>query len=131
MIKEVVVNNDNKYQVIDITDKVREVIKESKIKEGSVIIYVMHATAAIIINENYDPNIGKDIIDALNNLIPEGKWLHDKVDNNGAAHIKAAILGPSEMIPIQKGEMQLGTWQSICLIDLDGPRKRKIVIQIK
>ena len=91
----------------------------------------MHATAAIIINENADPDICLDTIDALNNLIKEGVWRHDKLDGNAASHIKSTILGPSETIPIKNGELQLGTWQAISLVELDGPRSnRKIIVSI-
>ena len=115
-------------EVIDITSKVEECIK---VKEGIALVYTPHATASIIINENYDPNICLDILEALSNLIPQGKWKHDKIDNNGAAHIKAAILGPSESIPIKDGKLQLGQWQSIMLVELDGPRERTIIVKVK
>jgi len=117
-----------KYEVIDITQEVEKQVKN--IDEGLAVVYTPHATGGIIINENYDPNIGLDIIDSLNDIIPEGKWRHDKVDNNGAAHIKSAITGPSETIPIKDGKLQLGTWQSICFCEFDGPRERKIVVKV-
>ena len=91
----------------------------------------MHATAAIIINENADPDICLDTIDALNQLIKEGIWRHDKLDGNAASHIKSTILGPSETIPIKNGKLQLGTWQSPMFVELDGPRRnRKIIVSI-
>ena len=117
-----------KYEVIDITQEVEKQVKN--IDEGIAVVYTPHATGGIIINENYDPNIGLDIIDSLNDIIPEGKWRHDKVDNNGAAHIKSAITGPSETIPIKDGKLQLGTWQSICFCEFDGPRERKIIVKV-
>jgi len=116
-----------KYEVIDITKEVEKHVKE--VKEGTVLVFTPHATAGIIINENYDPNIGLDIMEALDNMMPEGKWRHDKVDNNAAAHIKSAIIGPSETIPVKDGKLLLGTWQSICLYEFDGPRERKIIIK--
>ncbi|MCK4589188.1 MAG: secondary thiamine-phosphate synthase enzyme YjbQ [Nanoarchaeota archaeon] len=93
-------------------------------------IYTPHATAALAINENWDPNIGLDLLNALDQLIPQGKWLHDQVDNNGAAHIKSAIIGPSETIPFINKKLQLGRWQNIIFCDFDGPRKRKIIITL-
>ena len=83
-----------------------------------------------LINENYDPNVMADIINSLNILIPEGKWIHDSIDGNGTAHIKSAIIGPSETIPVKDGSLKLGRWQSIMLADFDGPRTRTIIIQI-
>lgn len=119
-----------KQELVDITDKVKGVIKKSKVKDGLCTIFAMHTTAAIIINENDDPNICLDLLDSLNGLIPGGKWRHDKVDGNADAHIKSVMLGPSEAIPIKDGEMQLGQWQSPMLAEFDGPRSRKIIIQV-
>lgn len=130
MIKEFVMNSKNKNDILDINSKVEKIVSESKVKEGFAVIYTQHATCAIIINENYDPNILLDIINALSALIPEGKWKHDKIDNNGAAHIKAAIIGPSEVIPIKDGKLLLGRWQSIMLADFDGPRERTVIVQV-
>jgi len=124
------ISTSKKQELIDITDKVSAIVKKSNIKEGLCNIFTMHATAAIIINENADPNICLDTIDALNDLIPSGKWRHDELDGNAASHIKSTILGPSETIPIKNSELQLGTWQSPMLVELDGPRNRKIIVSI-
>jgi len=127
----ITISTSKKQELIDITDEVNSIVKKSKIKEGICNIFAMHATAAIIINENADPNICLDTIDALNKLIKEGVWRHDKLDGNAASHIKSTILGPSETIPINNGELQLGTWQSPMFMELDGPRpNRKIVVTI-
>ena len=130
MIKEISISSSKKEEILNINDKVKKVVKESKVKEGLCIVYILHSTAAIIINENWDPNINLDIISALGKLIPKGKWMHDKVDGNGAAHIKAAIIGPSESIIIKNSELQLGKWQDIMLCDFDGPRQRKVLVKI-
>lgn len=128
MIKEINFKTSKKEEIVDITSEISEIVKD--IKEGVVLVYVAHATAAIIVNENYDPNICDDFLEALDKIIPSGCWRHDKVDNNGAAHIKAAILGPSEHIPVKDGKLMLGTWQSIMLVDLDGPRNRKVLVKV-
>ena len=94
------------------------------------MIYVQHTSAAVIINENADPNIMIDIIDALSKVVPQGQWKHDKIDGNGDAHIKSAILGPSETVIIDKGELQLGKWQDIMLAEFDGPRTRTVLVKI-
>ena len=130
MQETITISTSKKQELIDITNKVSAIVKKSNVKEGLCIIYVMHATAAIIINENADPDICLDTIDALNDLIPAGKWRHDRLDGNADAHIKSTILGPSETIPINNGELQLGTWQSPMLVELDGPRNRDIMITI-
>jgi len=105
---EIIVKSNKHNELIDINQKVLDIVNKSKVKEGICNIYVPHATCAVMINENYDPNICLDIIDSLNENIPEGKWRHDKVDNNAAAHIKASIIGPSQTIPIKDGKLMLG-----------------------
>lgn len=127
---EFTVKTSKKQQIVDITDDVKKIVNSSKIKEGICLIYAPHATCAIIINENYDPNVMDDILVSLNSMIPEGRWLHDSVDGNGAAHIKSAILGPSETIPIKDSELQLGQWQNLMLADFDGPRTRTVITQV-
>jgi secondary thiamine-phosphate synthase enzyme len=131
MQTEFTVSTRDTFAVVDITRQVAEIVGESGLEEGICNVYVPHATAAIVINENADPNIGNDLLDALTKLIPEGVWRHDRIDNNGAAHIKAAILGPGETIPVRGGCLVLGTWQAIMLVDLDGPRKRRVVVTLR
>ena len=118
-------------EIVDITEEVRSAVRESGVKSGVVTVYVPHATAAITINENADPQLPLDILDALDKLVPKhGKYRHDRIDDNAAAHIKAAIIGPSESIPIENGNLVLGTWQNIFLCDFDGPRSRKVIVAV-
>jgi secondary thiamine-phosphate synthase enzyme len=120
-----------KLEVVDITREVTAAIAEAGIAEGLCTVFVRHATAAIIINENADPGFRTDVLAALDKLFPEGVWEHDKVDDNGAAHLKAAFLGPSESVPIREGEPLLGRWQGIALVECDGPREREILIDLR
>ena len=121
------VASSQKNQLIDITPQVKEIVSKSNLKDGICTIYTPHATAAILINENYDPHVMNDVIEALHKMVPEGKWKHDAIDNNGAAHIKAALIGPSEVIPIKQGKLMLGQWQDIMYAEFDGPRKDRQV----
>ena len=131
MQETITLSTTKKQELIDITDSVNSIVSKSGVKNGLCNIFTMHATAAIIINENADPDICIDTLDALNKLIKEGVWRHDKLDGNAASHIKSTILGPSETIPVKNGQLQLGTWQSPMFVELDGPRNnRKIVITI-
>jgi secondary thiamine-phosphate synthase enzyme len=115
-------------ECIEITDAVRDVIRKSGVRRGICHVMALHATAAIVINENDDPNIGLDLLDALEKLVPAGAgWRHDRVDNNAHAHIQAAMLGPQEIVPVEEGDLLLGTWQGILLVELDGPRSRRNV----
>lgn len=125
------IDTDAPLQSIDISAKVAAAVGESGIVTGFCHVMVLHSTASIIINETADPNIGLDLIDALGRAIPRhSNWLHDQIDDNAHAHIKASLLGPSEMIAIDRGELVLGKWQEIMLIEFDGPRKRRVAVQL-
>jgi len=123
--------SQRKYEMLDITRQVADVVRTANLPEAICSVYVTHATAAIVINENDDPNVCADLLDALDKLIPGGVWRHDRVDGNAAAHIKSAILGPGETIPVRDGKLVLGTWQAIMLVELDGPRDRRIVVTVR
>lgn len=118
-------------QCIDLTDRVRAVVKRAGIEAGLCHVMVLHSTAAVVVNEFDDPNIGKDLLSALDRAVPDhAGWLHDRIDDNAHAHIKATLLGPSELVPVKGGDLLLGTWQRILLVELDGPRSRKLSVTI-
>ncbi len=112
----------------DITNQVKSIVGKSNITNGLVSVYVQGATAAIMIQENWDQSVQTDVINLLNKLIPFGVWEHDHQDNNGDAHLKAGIVGPGEIIPLINGELGLSTWQNIFLCEFDGPRDRRNVV---
>jgi len=123
------IDTKRKRETIDITEQVREVVRHSKLERGICHVMVLHATAAIVVNENDDPNIGVDLLAALERAVPEhAGWLHDRVDDNAQAHILASILGPSELVAIENGELRLGRWQGLMLVELDGPRRSRRVM---
>jgi secondary thiamine-phosphate synthase enzyme len=130
-MEALVIESSRKSQIIDITAKVSQIVRKSAVTEGICCVYTPHTTAAITVNENADPNVCEDILEALAKLIPEGIWRHDRIDNNAAAHIKASIIGPSEAIPVQDGRLLLGTWQAVMLVELDGPRERRVVVEVR
>ena len=116
---------------VDITDAVREVVKRSDVAHGLCHVMALHSTAAVIVNETDDPNIGSDIARALDRAVPQhAGWLHDRIDANAHAHIKAALLGPSETLAVQDGDLRLGTWQRLILLEFDGPRTRRVSVQL-
>lgn len=127
---EFTIQTTKKEECIDITPQLEEILEKSKIQNGLLNVYVPHATSAIIINENVDPNICLDFLSALDKLIPQGIWKHDRLDGNAASHIKASILGPSETIHIKDGKLRLGRWQAPQIVELDGPRKRTVILKI-
>jgi len=111
----------------DITREVAAVVSESKVQSGIVNVYAQGATAAIMIQENWDDSVQRDVISLLRKLIPPGIWEHDAQDNNGDAHLKAGIVGASETIPIMNGKMGLSRWQNIFFCEFDGPRSNRTV----
>lgn len=118
-------------ELIDMTDAVRGVVRRSGIATGICHVFVAGSTAAVIVNENDDPQLLDDFLDAMDRIVPEGRWRHDRIDDNGAAHIKSASLGPSEIVPIHESDIVLGRWQNIFLCEFDGPRAaREIVVTI-
>ena len=118
-------------QLVDITDDVRRAVRESEVQDGLCALYARGATAAIMIQENWDESVPLDVVSLLRALVPRGAWLHDQQDGNGDAHLKAGLVGPSETIPIADGELGLSRWQGIFFCEFDGPRKtREVVVTI-
>ena len=131
MLEILTVDTKEAEQAIDIGSQVMEVVSRSGVDSGLCQVMVLHSTAAVVVNETADPNIGADIVAALQGAVPtRNDWLHDRKDDNAHAHLKASILGPSEMLPIQGGELLLGTWQGIWLLEFDGPRQRRVAVHI-
>jgi secondary thiamine-phosphate synthase enzyme len=117
--------------MVDLTARVAEIVARSGLAEVLCSVYVPHATAAIVVNENDDPNVCTDVLDALDRLIPAGIWRHDRVDGNAASHIQATLLGPGETIPVKDGRLQLGTWQAVMRVELDGPREQRVLVSVR
>lgn len=119
--------------IINITDRISEIVKESKVKDGICLIFVAHSTCALTTIE-YEEGAIKDLKRILEKIAPmDGFYEHNKKwrDDNGYAHIRAALIGPSLVIPIEDGKLVLGTWQQLVLIDFDNrPRERDIIVKI-
>jgi len=123
------VKTGSRTQMIDITDQVRRVVKDSGIQNGLVHVFSMHTTGAVTINENADPAVPKDILNTINKIVPwDDGYRH--MEGNSAAHIKVSLFGPSEMVALENGSLVLGTWQSIFFCEFDGPRQRKVNVTI-
>lgn len=114
---------------VNITSQVREVVKASGVKSGLCLVYVPHTTACVFVNEGADPDVIKDIAYSLEKLIP---WRdnYSHTEGNSAAHIRSALIGNSRIIPIEGGELMLGTWEAIFLAEFDGPRERKVIVKL-
>jgi secondary thiamine-phosphate synthase enzyme len=128
-MRELKVISKKRNEMIDITNDVQSLIDKENIKDGFVIVYIPHTTAGITINEGADPSVQRDIIETLNRIIPEsGNYLHS--EGNSDAHIKASIIGSSVIVLIENSRLVLGTWQHIFFYEGDGPRSRKVYLEI-
>ncbi|MBT3032251.1 MAG: secondary thiamine-phosphate synthase enzyme YjbQ [Candidatus Thiodiazotropha endolucinida] len=119
---------DKRETLVDITDQVERVLAHSGIEQGLVNVYAQGATAAIMIQENWDQSVQSDVVNLLRKMIPQGVWLHDAQDGNGDSHLKAGLIGPSETIPIIDGKLGLSRWQNIFFCEFDGPRTDRRVV---
>jgi secondary thiamine-phosphate synthase enzyme len=128
-VDEISVNTSSHTQFIDITSKVSEVLQKAGIKDGICTVFTPHTTAGITINENADPDVPRDIIKEMGKVIPLNDG-YDHIEGNSAAHIKSSLFGCSETVIIRNGSLMLGTWQSVFFCEFDGPRNRKVWVEI-
>lgn len=127
------IRSKKENEIIDITDRVSKIVEKSKIESGAVIVFVVGSTAAITTIE-YEPGLQKDFPEMLSRLAPKDvEYAHDNTwhDGNGHSHVRASLIGPSLAIPIIEGQLTVGTWQQIVLVEMDTrPRERKIILQV-
>ena len=121
------VRTDTRCEMIDITDKVATLVRESGLRDGICHVFVPHTTAALTINENADPDVPRDILDSLDRVVPlSNRYRH--AEGNAAAHVKASLLGASQTVFVENGRLVLGTWQSLFFCEFDGPRTREVLV---
>ena len=129
MTKKISISTKSRAELLDITSKVEDAVKESKVKSGVCHIFIPHTTAAITINENADPDVRRDILNGLERLVPfSGDYAH--TEGNAAAHIRSSIIGTDATVLVEEGRLKLGTWQGIFFCEFDGPRQRNVFIRI-
>ncbi|WP_407454167.1 secondary thiamine-phosphate synthase enzyme YjbQ [Methanobrevibacter sp.] len=117
-------NTNKNFEIIDITSSINELID---IEEGIISIFSRHSTSAIVVNEN-ESGLLKDFELTLDNLIADDfSYNHDRIDNNAKSHLKSFLLSSSECLPIKNGNLDLGTWQSVFFVELDGPRRNRTI----
>ena len=130
ILQKLNVKTPKREVLIEITDKIRKIVKDSNIKEGVCRIFVPHTTAGITINENADPAVMKDIVNFLGHLIPRSSSF-SHLEGNSDAHIKSTLTGPSLEVLIHDNRIILGTWQGIMFTEYDGPRSRSVYVQVQ
>jgi secondary thiamine-phosphate synthase enzyme len=129
MTKEINVRSKNREQLIDVTSTLQDFVSESGVDEGVLTVFVPHTTAGVTINENADPTVVQDILAKMSSLVPKNDG-YRHAEGNADAHIKASLFGSSQMVIVQNGRLKLGTWQSVYFCEFDGPRSRRMLLQI-
>ena len=119
-----------KGEMIDVTKRVRAIVAASGVQFGLCSLFCPHTTAGVTLNENTDPDVQTDILNALERAVPRNERYYKHEEGNAPAHAKAAVLGFSETIPVQAGKLLLGPWQAIYFSEFDGPRNRKLVVTV-
>jgi len=125
------ISTKSRNQMIDISSQVRSLVGRTGVSDGDVIVYCPHTTAAITINENADPSVPHDMLMTLEELLPQHRSGYRHSEGNSDSHCKSSLVGCSEQVLIKGGSLQLGTWQGIFFCEFDGPRSRKVVVQIR
>lgn len=124
------INTSNRVEITDITQGINAALAECGLKKGLVNIYSKHSTSAVFINEN-EAGLVEDYVDLIESMVPKGNnYRHDRIDNNADSHLRSFIIGNNETVPFVNSRMDLGTWQSVFFLEMDGPRNRKITITI-
>jgi len=124
------VKTRSRTEFVDVTDPVQQAVRASGVDRGLCVVYVPHTTGAVTINESADPSVKEDILMILNRVVPwKAEYRH--LEGNSPAHVKATLVGASETIPIEDGRLALGTWQGIFFCEFDGPRTRKLRVDIR
>lgn len=126
-MKKLIIASDRSRQVIDITDKVQTQIPAGH--SGAAAITILHTTAALT-TADLDPGTDQDLLDALSGLLPERQWRHPHNPSHAPDHLLSSIIGPSVVVPVERGSLVLGDWQRVILVELDGPRLRTVVVTL-
>jgi secondary thiamine-phosphate synthase enzyme len=129
MIRQLRVKTNSRTELVDITLPLQRLVAESGVRSGICYLYVPHTTSAVTINENSDPNVGRDILKELNKVIPfDDDYGHS--EGNSDAHIKSSIIGVSKTLLVEEGRLVLGTWQAVFFCEFDGPRQRSLMVKV-
>ena len=123
------IKTNKRIELIDITEMIQSIASESKVANGVCFVFCPHTTAGLTINENADPSVRKDIIEALNKVVPaNADYAH--AEGNADSHVKSSLFGSSLSVFIENGQLALGTWQGIYFCESDGPRSREVWLKV-
>ena len=128
-LKTLTVRTSSRNEMIDVTDRIAELVRQQKVADGMVIVYVPHTTAAVTINENADPDVKADMLKKLSSLIPQREG-YAHAEGNSDSHVKTSLVGNSTTVLVEDGELVLGRWQGIYFCEFDGPRERELHVKV-
>ena len=129
--KDIQVKTRSRNEMIDITGEVSAIVRQSGIRNGDVIVYCPHTTAGITINENADPSVPHDVLLTLSELVPQRRSGYRHSEGNSDSHCKSSLVGCSTQMLVADGAVKLGTWQAVFFCEFDGPRSRKVYVEVR
>lgn len=124
------VRTGSREELVDIGDRVREVVRESGVREGVVCLWALHTTCALTVNENADPDVPRDMVRKMQEMVPRTEPYYRHAEGNSDSHVKTSLFGPGLTLLVHEGKVVLGRWQGIFLAEWDGPRTRKVALQL-
>ena len=124
------VKTKQRSEIVDVTDCVRRLVQQHHIRDGMAICYVPHTTAAITINENYDPDVKQDLLKKLEALIPKTETYYQHDEGNSDSHVKTSLVGNNTTVLVENGDLVLGRWQGVYFCEFDGPREREMYVKL-
>ena len=126
-VERIEIATDRREQLVDVTDRVAAAVTGLDVVSGAVILHVPHTTAGVTINEGYDPDVARDVLAVLGDLVPhQGRYAH--AEGNSDSHVKAILVGSTQLVPVEDGQPVLGRWQRIFFCEFDGPRRRTLLV---
>jgi secondary thiamine-phosphate synthase enzyme len=128
-LQKLKVETSQRNEMVDVTERLLQVVRSQNITEGMLIVYVPHTTAAVTINENADPDVKSDLLAKLSALVPQREAYYQHAEGNSDSHLKAAMLGHAVTVLVEAGRLVLGRWQGVYVCEFDGPRQRDLIVK--
>lgn len=127
-MEEFKVETSSQFEIVDLTPQIEKILQEEELKEGLIFIFVPHTTCALILTEN-EENLKKDFLKLFKKLTENIEFSHNLIDDNASAHLFSSLFGQEKLLMVENQKLVLGTWQRLCLLELDGPRQRNVYLK--
>jgi secondary thiamine-phosphate synthase enzyme len=124
------IETHEREEFVDLGPRIRKILKEEGVREGVVHLWALHTTCALTVNENADPDVPRDMIGKMNALVPKMEPYYRHAEGNSDSHVKTSLFGPGLTLLVHRGDLVLGTWQGVFLVEWDGPRTRSVVVRV-